>query len=80
MNDGHYFPAGGLVDVSRNTYQRTPLAVTEIRPKVFAFVGAGGTVTVVGGSQGCAMIDTGYRPRVDEIRSAIAPTLGQSPD
>ena len=27
MNDGHYFPAGGLVDVSRNTYQRTPLAV-----------------------------------------------------
>jgi hypothetical protein len=68
--------AGGLVDVSRATYQRTPLAVTEIRPKVFDFVGAGGTVTAVGGSQGSAIIDTGYGSRMDEIRSAIAWRLG----
>jgi len=32
--------------------------MAEIRPKVFAFVGAGGTVTAVGASQGCAAIDT----------------------
>jgi cyclase len=79
MNDRHHFPSGGLVDVSRTTYQRTPLAVTELRPKVFAFVGAGGTVTAIGGSQACAVIDTGYGPRVDEIRSAIASALKQSP-
>ena len=39
----HSFPAGGLVDVSRSTYQSTPLAVAEIRPKIFSFLGAGGT-------------------------------------
>lgn len=79
VNDGHSFPAGGLVDVSRATYQRTPLAVTEIRRQIFSFVGAGGTVTAVGGSRGCAIIDTGYGPRVDEIRRAIALALEQSP-
>jgi glyoxylase-like metal-dependent hydrolase (beta-lactamase superfamily II) len=64
--DGHRFPAGGLVYLSRATYQSTPLVVTEIRPKVFSFVGTGGTVTAVGGSQGCAAIDTGFAPRVAE--------------
>jgi cyclase len=73
------FPAGGLVDVSRATYRDTPLAVTEIRPSIFAFSGAGGTVTAIGSPQGCAVIDTGYAPRVNEIRQHIARTLRQSP-
>ena len=72
MNDRHSFPVGGLVELSRATYQSTPLAVVEIRPLVFSFIGAGGTVTAVGGSQEGAVIDTGYGPRVPEIRSAIA--------
>ena len=72
INDRHSFPVGGLVELSRATYQSTPLAVVEIRPTVFSFIGAGGTVTAVGGSQECAVIDTGYGPRVPEIRSAIA--------
>jgi hypothetical protein len=38
--------------------QSTPLAVVEIRPTVFSFIGAGGTVTAVGGSQECAVIST----------------------
>jgi cyclase len=79
MNDRHSFPVGGLVELSRATYQSTPLAVVEIRPTVFSFIGAGGTVTAVGGSQECAVIDTGYGPRVPEIRSAIAWALHQSP-
>jgi glyoxylase-like metal-dependent hydrolase (beta-lactamase superfamily II) len=79
VNDGHSFPAGGLVDVSRGTYQSTPLAVSEIRSKVFAFAGAGGTVTAVAGSRGSAVIDTGYGPRVDEIRRDITSALQQSP-
>jgi glyoxylase-like metal-dependent hydrolase (beta-lactamase superfamily II) len=53
--------------------------VTLIRPKVFAYSGAGGTVTAVGGSRGCAIIDTGFGPRVDEARRAIASTLQQAP-
>jgi hypothetical protein len=79
MNDRHSFPVGGLVELSRATYQSTPLAVVEIRPTVFSFIGAGGTVTAVGGSQECAVIDTGYGPRVPEIRSAIAWALHESP-
>jgi hypothetical protein len=70
---------GGLVELSRATYQSTPLAVVEIRPMVSSFIGAGGTVTAVGGSQECAVIDTGYGPRVPEIRSAIAWALHKSP-
>jgi glyoxylase-like metal-dependent hydrolase (beta-lactamase superfamily II) len=31
------------------------------------------------GSRGCAIIDTGYAPRVDEIRRAVASTLRQPP-
>jgi hypothetical protein len=52
MNKRLGFPVGGLVELSRAAYQSTPLAVVEIRPTVFSFVGAGGTVTAVGGSQG----------------------------
>lgn len=74
----HSFPGGGLVDLSRATYQSTPLVVTEVRPKVFAFIGAG-TVTAIGGSRGCAAIDRGFGPRVEEIRSAIASAVQQSP-
>ncbi|MGB2665220.1 MAG: hypothetical protein WAK48_14530 [Candidatus Acidiferrum sp.] len=36
MNDRHSFPAGGLVELSRAAYQRTPLAVVETRPTVFS--------------------------------------------
>jgi hypothetical protein len=35
------FPAGGLVDLSRVTYQNTPLAIAEIRPKSLAFLEPG---------------------------------------
>jgi hypothetical protein len=79
MNDRHSFPVDGLVELSRATYHSTPLVVVEIRPTVFSFIGAGGTVTAVGGSQECTVIDTGYGPRVPEIRSAIAWGLHQSP-
>ena len=40
MNDRHGFPVGGLVELSRATYQSTPLAVVEIRSTVFSFIGA----------------------------------------
>jgi hypothetical protein len=50
-NNGHSFPVGGLVELSRVTYQSTPLVVVRIRPTVFSFIGAGGTVTEVEGSQ-----------------------------
>jgi hypothetical protein len=40
MSDRHSFPVGGLVELSRATYQSTPLAVVEIRPTVFSFIGA----------------------------------------
>jgi glyoxylase-like metal-dependent hydrolase (beta-lactamase superfamily II) len=73
------FPPGGLVDLARVAYQNTRLTVTEVRPKIFAFIGAGGTVTAVSGSQGCAVIDTGYGPRVVEIRRGIASALHQAP-
>src|ERR1700739_5018280 len=60
----HSFPARGLVALSRIAYQRAPLAVLEIRPGVFVFSGAGGNVTALSASEGCAVIDTGYsRPR-----------------
>jgi cyclase len=52
---------------------------SRFRPTVFSFIGAGGTVTALGGSQERAVIDTGYGPRVPEIRSAIAWGLHQSP-
>ena len=75
----HSFPAGGLVALSRIAYQRAPLAILEIRPGVFVFSGAGGNVTALSASQGCAVIDTGYGPRVEEIRRSIASVLQQAP-
>ena len=41
MNDRHNFPVGGLVELSWATYRSTPLAIVEIRPTVFSFIGAG---------------------------------------
>jgi cyclase len=76
---GQSFPPGGLVAKSRMVYQTTPLATDEIRPGIFTFRGAGGAVTAIAGSQRCAVIDTGYGPRVDEIRAAIAAALRQPP-
>jgi hypothetical protein len=52
---GQSFPHGGLVDLARDNYQHTSLTVTQVRPNIFAFSGAGGTVTAVSGSQGCAV-------------------------
>jgi len=75
----HSFPAGGLVALSRIAYQRAPLAILEIRPGVFVFSGAGGNVTALSASQGCAVIDTGYGPRVEEIRRSITSVLQQAP-
>ena len=74
MNDRHSFPVGGLVELSQATYQGTPLAVVEIRPKVFSFIGAGGTVTAVGGSQECAVIDTAM---ARAFLKYAAPSLGR---
>jgi glyoxylase-like metal-dependent hydrolase (beta-lactamase superfamily II) len=76
---GQSFPHGGLVDLARDNYQHTSLTVTQVRPNIFAFSGAGGTVTAVSGSQGCAVIDTGYGPRVSEIRHGIASVMHQAP-
>ena len=59
MNDRHSFLVGGLVELSRATCQSTPLTVAEVHPTVFSFIGAGATVTAVGGSQECAVINTG---------------------
>lgn len=70
------FPPGGLVAAAREVYRRTPLAVAEIRPGVIALSGAGGTVTALAASGGTVVIDTGYGPRVAEIRQAIAAALG----
>ena len=73
------FPPDGLVAMSHNTYRNSPLITEEVRPGIFAFLGAGGNVTAVTGSERCAVIDTGYGPRVDEIRNAIETTLSQLP-
>jgi hypothetical protein len=66
------FPPGGLVAMSRIAYQNTPLSTEKIAQGVFVFRGAGGNVTAISGSDGCAVIDTGYGPRVDEIKNGIA--------
>jgi cyclase len=44
---------------------------------VFVFRGAGGTVTAVSAPHRAAVIDTGFGPRVEEIRRAIASALPQ---
>jgi transposase InsO family protein len=43
----HSFPAGGLVALSLIAYQRSPLALPEIRAGVFVFSGAGGNVLII---------------------------------
>jgi glyoxylase-like metal-dependent hydrolase (beta-lactamase superfamily II) len=73
------FPPGGLVAQSRDAYQNAPLEIEEIRRGIYAFKGGGGTVTALRASNGCAVIDTGYGPRVDEIRKGIASALRQEP-
>jgi cyclase len=74
------FPPDGLVALSRVAYQSTPLAIDKLNPRVFVFRGAGGNVTAISGSDGAAVIDTGYGPRVDEIRSSVAWAIGRTPD
>ena len=80
-NDGAFayqsFPRDGLVAESRIAYQKTPLTIEEIRRGVFVFRGAGGTVTAVSAPHRAAVIDTGFGPRVEEIRGAIASALPQ---
>jgi hypothetical protein len=46
-------------------------------PEVFPVAEAGRTVTAVRGSRGCAVVDTDYGPKVDEIRRATADCLEQ---
>jgi cyclase len=75
----HSFPRGGLVDISRATYKNVRLSVTEIRPRILTVANGGGTVTAIAGSKGYAVIDTGFGPRVDEIRSHIVSALQQPP-
>jgi glyoxylase-like metal-dependent hydrolase (beta-lactamase superfamily II) len=73
------FPPDGLVAMSRIAYQNTPLVMEKLRQGVFVFRGAGGNVTAVAGSAGCAVIDTGYGPRVDEIKSGVTGALSEPP-
>jgi glyoxylase-like metal-dependent hydrolase (beta-lactamase superfamily II) len=69
----------GLVAQSRIAYQTAPLLRHEIRPGLFAFAGAGGAVTAVAGAEAVAVVDTGYGPRVAEIRRAMAAALPREP-
>jgi glyoxylase-like metal-dependent hydrolase (beta-lactamase superfamily II) len=73
------FPPDGLVAAAREVYRHAPLAGVEIRPGVFTFSGAGGTVTALAALDGTVVIDTGYGPRVPEIRQAIAAAIGRPP-
>jgi glyoxylase-like metal-dependent hydrolase (beta-lactamase superfamily II) len=75
----HSFPPDGLVAVSRIAYESTPLLTAQIRSGVFVLAGAGGNVTAIAGSQGHAIVDTGYGPRVGEIADGIVGALGRAP-
>lgn len=75
----HSFPSDGLVAVSRIAYASTPLLTTKIRPGAFVLAGAGGNVIAIAGSQGSAIVDTGYGPRVEEIADGILGTIGRLP-
>ena len=75
----HSFPPAGLVAVARIAYESTPLLTAQIRSGVFVLAGAGGNVTAIAGSQGCAIVDTGYGPRGAEIESEIASVFGRTP-
>jgi glyoxylase-like metal-dependent hydrolase (beta-lactamase superfamily II) len=57
-----------------------PLSTEKIGQGVFVFRGAGGNVTAISGSDGCAVIDTAYGPRVDEIKNGIALAFSRIPD
>ena len=67
----HTFPKDGLVALSRMVYDSTPLLTTQIRPGVVVLAGAGGNITVIGGSREAAIVDTGYASRVAEIKSKV---------
>jgi glyoxylase-like metal-dependent hydrolase (beta-lactamase superfamily II) len=73
------FPVNGLVAQSRIAYQTAPLLRDEVRPGLFVFAGAGGAVTAVAGAEAVAVVDTGYGPRVAEIRRAMAAALPREP-
>jgi len=75
----HSFPPDGLVALARLAYESTPLLTAQIRSGVFVLAGAGGNVTAIAGSRGCAIVDTGYGPRGAEIESEIAGAFGRMP-
>ena len=75
----HTFPKDGLVALSRAVYDSTPLLTAQIRPGVIVLAGAGGNITVVGGSRGAAIVDTGYASRVAEIKSEVTGAYERSP-
>ena len=75
----HTFPKDGLVALSRMVYDSTPLLTTQIRPGVVVLAGAGGNITVLRGSRGAAIVDTGYASRVAEIQSEATGAHGRPP-
>jgi glyoxylase-like metal-dependent hydrolase (beta-lactamase superfamily II) len=75
----HTFPKDGLVALSRVVYDSTPLLTAPIRPGVVVLAGAGGNITVVGGSRGAAIVDTGYASRIAEIQSEVTGAHGRPP-
>jgi cyclase len=75
----HTFPKDGLVALSRVVYDSTPLLTAPIRPSVVVLAGAGGNITVIGGSRGSAIVDTGYASRVAEIQSEATGAHGRPP-
>ena len=75
----HTFPKDGLVALSRMVYDSTPLLTAQIRPDVVVLAGAGGNITLVGGSRGAAIVDTGYASRVAEIQSEVTGAHGRPP-
>ena len=75
----HTFPKDGLVALSRMVYESTPLLAAQIRPGLVVLAGAGGNITVIGGSRGAAIVDTGYASRVAEIKSEVTDAHGRPP-
>jgi glyoxylase-like metal-dependent hydrolase (beta-lactamase superfamily II) len=75
----HTFPQDGLVALSREVYDSTPLLMAEIRPGVVVLAGAGGNITAIRGSRESAIIDTGYVSRVAEIENEVTGGYGRPP-
>jgi cyclase len=75
----HTFPQDGLVALSREVYDSTPLLMAEIRPGVVVLAGAGGNITAILGSRESAIIDTGYVSRVAEIENEVTGGYGRPP-